>query len=76
MDIANVIKMHIFGFLLLIISLTKLLLAVSSNKMEMKELAYHNPVWAHMPPGLIASIIIADGLIGLVCSLILLGALW
>lgn len=76
MDIVNVVKMHIFGFILLIVSLTKLLLAASSNKMEMKELAYHNPVWAHTPPGLVATMIVADGLIGLVCSLILLGALW
>lgn len=64
--------MYALGFFLLIISLTKLCLSASSNILEMKELVYHNPVLAQTPPGLVNSLIVMDGLVGLICSLIIL----
>lgn len=67
--------MYVLAFLLLIVSLSKLLLAMSSNKMEMKELVYNSPVFVNVPPGTVSAIITIDGLLGLMCSLFLLGAL-
>ena len=67
--------MYVLAFLLLIVSLSKLLLAMSSNKMEIKELVYNSPVFVNVPPGTISAIITIDGLLGLMCSLFLLGAL-
>lgn len=65
--------MAIIAFLLLIISLSKLFLVVSSNnKMEVKELINDTPILVDVPPGTLAAIITADGLIGLICSLFLL----
>lgn len=67
--------MYVLAFLLLIVSLSKLFLAMSSNKMEMKELVYNSPVFVNVPPGTISAIITIDGLLELICSLFLLGAL-
>lgn len=67
--------MYVLALLLLIVSLSKLLLAMSSNKMEMKELVYNSPVFVNIPPGTLSAIITLDGLLGLMCSLFLLGAL-
>lgn len=65
--------MAIIAFLLLIISLSKLFLVVSSNnKMEVKELINETPILVDIPPGILSAIITADGLIGLICSLFLL----
>lgn len=65
--------MAIIAFLLLIISLSKLFLVVSSNnKMEVKELINETPILVDVPPGTLPAIITADGLIGLICSLFLL----
>lgn len=65
--------MAIIAFLLLIISLNKLFLVVSSNnKMEVKELINETPILVDVSPGTLAAIITADGLIGLICSLFLL----
>lgn len=65
--------MAIIAFLLLIISLSKLFLVVSSNnKMEVRELVNDIPILVDVPPGTLSAIITADGLIGLICSLFLL----
>lgn len=65
--------MAIIAFLLLIISLSKLFLVVSSNnKMEVKELINDIPILVDVPPGTLSAIITADGLVGLICSLFLL----
>lgn len=65
--------MAIIAFLLLIISLSKLFLVVSSNnKMEVKKLINETPILVDVPPGTLSAIITADGLIGLICSLFLL----
>ena len=65
--------MAIIAFLLLIISLSKLFLVVSSNnKMEVRELVNDTPILVDVPPGTLSAIITADGLIGLICSLFLL----
>ena len=70
--------MAIIAFLLLIISLSKLFLVVSSNnKMEVRELVNDIPILVDVPPGTLSAIITADGLVGLICSLFLLTvALW
>lgn len=65
--------MAIIAFLLLIISLSKLFLVVSSNnKMEVRELVNDIPIFVDVPPGTLSAIITADGLVGLICSLFLL----
>ena len=65
--------MAIIAFLLLIISLSKLFLVVSSNnKMEVRELVNDIPILVNVPPGTLSAIITADGLVGLICSLFLL----
>ena len=65
--------MAIIAFLLLIISLSKLFLVVSSNnKMEVRELVNDTPILVDVPPRTLSAIITADGLIGLICSLFLL----
>lgn len=65
--------MAIIAFLLLIISLSKLFLVVSSNnKMEVRELVNDIPILVDVPPGTLSAIITADGLVGLICSLFLL----
>lgn len=65
--------MTIIAFILLIISLSKLSLVISSNnQLEIKELVYNTPILVNIPPGLLTAIITADGLIGLICSLFLL----
>ena len=43
--------------------------------MEMKELVYNSPVFVNVPPGTVSAIITIDGLLELICSLFLLGAL-
>lgn len=65
--------MAIIAFLLLIISLSKLFLVISSNnKVEVKELVNETPILVDVPPRTLAVIITVDGLIGLICSLFLL----
>lgn len=65
--------MAIIAFLLLIISLSKLFLVVSSNnKMEVRELVNDIPILVNVPPVTLSAIITADGLVGLICSLFLL----
>lgn len=76
MVILNVVKMYILGFFLLISSITKLLLVFSSAKMEVKELAYRTSILVNVPSGTFAGIVSIDGIIGLICSLFILGALW
>lgn len=68
--------MYILGFFLLISSITKLLLVASSTRMEVKELAYRTPILVNIPPRMFTGIVSVDGLIGLICSLFILGALW
>lgn len=68
--------MYILAFLLLIVSLSKLLLAMFFNKMEIKKLVYNSPVFVNVPPGTLSAIITLDGLLGFICSLFLLGTLW
>ena len=65
--------MAIIAFILLIISLSKLSLVISSdNQLEIKELVYNTPILVNTLPELLTAIITADGLIGLICSLFLL----
>ena len=65
--------MTIIDFILLIISLSKLSLVISSNnQLEMKELVYNTPILVNIPPGLLTAIITADGLVGLLCSLLII----
>ena len=61
--------MYILAFILLIVSVLKLILATSTNKMEMKELIYNSPMLVNLPPGTLSAIITIDGLIELLCSL-------
>ena len=66
--------MAIIAFILLIISLSKLLLVISSNnQLEVKELVHNIPILVNIPPPiLLASIITIDGFISLICSLFIL----
>lgn len=65
--------MAIIAFILLVISLSKLFLVISSNnQLEVKELVYNTPVLVNAPPGLAGAILTANGLIGLICSVFLL----
>lgn len=65
--------MTIIAFILLIISLSKLSLVISSNnQLEMRELVYNTPILVNIPPGLLTTIITADGLVGLLCSLLII----
>ena len=65
--------MAIIAFILLIISLSKLLLVVYfNNQLEVRELIYNTPILVNTSPRLLYAIITADGLVGLICSLFLL----
>ena len=65
--------MAIIAFILLIISLSKILLLVYfNNQLEVRELIYNTPILANTLPELLTAIITADGLVGLICSLFLL----
>ena len=65
--------MAIIAFILLIISLSKLLLVVYfNNQLEVRELIYNTPILVNTSPRLLHAIITADGLVGLICSLFLL----
>lgn len=73
MDFHVVLNMFILAFLLLIISLSKLFLAISlSNQVEVKKLIDNLSIPIDTLSISILAIIVADGLIGLICSLFIL----
>lgn len=65
--------MAILAFILLLISIAKLLLVLSCrNTLEVKRLIDETSLKVDTPPNLLTAILTADGLVGLFCSLYLL----
>lgn len=64
--------MYILAFILLIIGLSKLFLAFSTHKVEMKELLYQSPVVSNVPPGILVALVTFDGLVETLLGLFIL----
>lgn len=64
--------MILLGILLGIVSITKLCIASESRQVELRKLVSNLPIHADIIDPLTKSIIIADGLIGLICALVLI----
>ena len=67
--------MKIFAALLLIISLTKLFIASTDRRLELRRLVSNLPVQADLIDPTTKSIIVFDGLIGLICGMIIIFAI-
>ena len=64
--------MKIFAAILLIISLTKLFIISGDRQVELKKLVSRLPIHSDLIDPTIKVIIVFDGLIGLICGLIII----
>lgn len=67
--------MNLFAWVLAIIALTKLLLTVSDEKVELKKLVSGLPVHADLADPITKSLIVIDGLLEAICALILISTI-
>lgn len=66
--------MILLGILLGVVSITKLCLASENKQVELKRLVSNLPVHSDIIDPLTKSIIVADGLLGLICAVAILCA--
>ena len=67
--------MKLFAIILAIIGLSKLFIASGEKQVELRKLVSDMPVYADLLDPFTKSIIIVDGLIGLICGLFIIFAI-